>query len=140
MDRFIEENKLDHEENPNYPSTAMMEMNEERIITKEQVLAARRRLRKIDQMQNQSNLFVADAFQRMKMDVYGGFLGSAPFGDYCKFVGQPIINPRTQKVSYDSLYNLSAEFLMSDFCTLQMLGLVTTKNNLMIAMLFPRIN
>ena len=54
----------------------------------------------------------------MKMDVYGGFLGSAPYGDYCKFVAQTVIHPEKLSVSYDSLYNQSAEFFLNDFYTL----------------------
>ena len=94
----------------------------------------------VERQQNQSKLFIADIFLKMKTDALGGFLGSAPYGDYCKFIGQSVVNPKTRAIQFDSLYNLSTEFLLSDFYTLQMLGLVTTKSNLMVAMLFPKVN
>ena len=51
-----------------------------------------------------------------------------------------MVNPRKMTVCYDSFYKAQTEFWMSDTFTLQMLGIVTSKNNLSIGMVYPRLN
>ena len=67
-------------------------------------------------------------------------MSASPFGDSCSYVAKTLINPEVLKVTHDSLYNASAEFQVSDFTTLQMLGIVTSKNHLVIGMIYPRFN
>ena len=50
-------------------------------------------------------------------------------------MGSSLVNPLSMSVSYESVYSASRSFTITDFVSLQLLGLVTTKNNLMVALL-----
>ena len=60
------------------------------------------------------------------------------YGDSSLFVGRMLINVDKMKITHDSYFKICQQFYMTDFVTLQMLGMVTSKNNLVVGMFYPR--
>ena len=71
---------------------------------------------------------------------YGQASPSKYGGERYLFLSSPIINPLNLNTSYESVFSGCRSFAVTDFTTVQMLGLVTAKNNMIVAMIQPRIN
>ena len=95
----------------------------------------RRRLKNIDIQKNENEKFVSEQF----MNIDGDFRENMPYGDSALFVSKMLINMNKMKITHDSHFKICQQFYATDFWTLQMLGMVTSKNNLVIGMVYPRL-
>ena len=80
-------------------------------------------------------MVVSDSFLGTGVDLPGG---RAPYGDSSTYVSTSLINPNTGNSNNESHFNASSEFQLSELTHLRLLGVVTSKANIVVGQVYPR--
>ena len=65
-------------------------------------------------LESKLNLFVPEPQNQMQTDLFDGYSQSFKYGDNCICMAQPVINPISMNICYNSFFNASSEFIITD--------------------------
>lgn len=81
-------------------------------------------------------MVVKDSFLSTGVDLPGG---RAPYGDSSSYISTRLINEKTLSINKETTYNASSEFQLNDLTHLRLLGIMSSKNNIVVGQLYPRL-
>ena len=80
-------------------------------------------------MHNEESMVVSDSFLATGVDLPGA---KTPFGDSSTYISTRLINEKTLGINNETQYNVSSEFQLSDLTHLRLLGVISSKNNIVV--------